>query len=252
MRKSNLKHTLMCLLLSLSLSVVCMAGGSSQQTCTVPAHDNVADGSSFYLNGLCNQERVNFWWGVFNMQHDDWDAGFGFDDPCNLDLPLARTFAAMYLLTYSAEDYARRTNDFSGNALRWAFPYTATNAGKLQALCFKPGSTPGQWAGWGYGDRIELYIPYFYNFDVVTRAGTLLHEARHNGGKSHDGGTGCPRAASCDTNWAYNGANMYEVLYLWWFGVDGTRTTSAIKNMALNRARAVQNSAFNTNPGFNI
>ena len=186
------------------------------------------------------------------MRQEHWDNGFGFQDCCNLDLPLGRTFAAMFLLTYSAEDYAKNTGDFSGNALRWAFPYTATHAGHLEALCYKPGSTPGQWGAWGYGDRIELYLPYFYNFDVVTRAATLLHESRHNGGKSHDGGTGCPRGASCDTNWGYEGANMYEVLYLWWFAVDGTRTTSAIKNMARNRARAVQNSAFNTNPGFNI
>lgn len=223
-----------------------------QQTCTVPAHDNNADGTSFYLSGFCNQERVNHWWSVFNMRVEDWDAGFGYDDCCNLDLPLGRTFAALYLLTYSAEDYAKNTGDFSGNALRWAYPYTATHAGRLQALCFKPGSTPGQWAGWAYGDRIELYLPFFYGFDVVTRAATFLHESRHNGGKSHNGGTGCPRGASCDTNWAYEGANMYEVLYLWWFAVDGTRTTTAIKNMARNRARAIHNSSFNTNPGFNI
>ena len=56
-------------------------------------------------------------------------------------------------------------------------------------MCFKPGSSPGQWAGWAHGKRIELYLPFFYGFDVVTKAGRLLHESRHNGGKSHDGGT---------------------------------------------------------------
>lgn len=224
----------------------------AQQNCSVPAHDNDADGSSFYANDLCNQERVDHWWGVFDMRKEHWDAGFGFEDCCNLDLPLGRTFAALYLLTYSAEDYAKNTGDFSGNALRWAYPYTASNAGRLEALCFKPGSTPGQWGGWAYGDRIEFYLPFFYGFDVVTRAGTFLHEARHNDGKSHDGGIGCPRAASCDTSWGYEGSNMYEVLYLWWFAVDGTRTTTAIRNMARNRARTIHNNSFNTNPGFNI
>lgn len=228
------------------------ASALAQQSCSILAHDNVADGTSFYADGICNQERVDYWWSVYDMQHDSWDAGFGFDDPCNLDLPLGRTFAGMYLLTYSAEDYALHTDDFSGNALRWGHPYAATYSGNVQALCFKPGSNPGDWAGWAYGDRIELYLEYFYNFDVVTRGVTLLHEARHNAGKSHDGGAGCPRAASCDTTWGYEGSNMYEVLYLWWFGVDGTRTTSAIRDMALNRARAIHNSAFNTNPGFSI
>lgn len=240
------------LVLGVLLLCILPFAGYSQQTCSIPPHDNVADGSSFYASGLCNQARVDHWWSVLDMRKSDWDSGFGYNDPCNLDRPLARTFAALYLLTYSAEDYATNTGDYSGNALRWAYPYTANNTGRLQALCFKPGSNPGDWAGWAYGNRVELYIPYFYNFDVVTRAGTLLHEARHNGGKSHNGGSGCPRAASCDTNWAFEGSNMYEVLYLWWFAVDGTRTTSAIRNMARNRARSVHNNAFNTNPGFNI
>ena len=233
----------------LSMAFVGLFG---QQTCSVPPHDNVADGTSAYASQICNQVLVDFWWSVCNMKKADWDQGFGFDDPCNIDLPLGRTFTALYLLTYSAEDYAKNTGDFSGNALRWAWPYTAQNIGKLQALCFKPGSTPGQWAGWAYGNRVELYIPFFYNFDVSARAATFLHEARHNGGKSHNGGSGCSRGASCDTNWAYQGSNMYEVLYLWWFAVDGTRTTTAIKNMARNRARSVHNTAFNTNPWFNI
>ncbi|NNM23648.1 MAG: hypothetical protein HKO54_08835 [Flavobacteriaceae bacterium] len=224
----------------------------AQQTCTIPPHDNVADGSSAYQTGLCNQARVDHWWSVMNMRESDWDAGFGYYDACNLDRPLARTFAALYLLTYSAQDYATNTGDYSGNALRWAYPYTANNIGRLQALCFKPGSNPGDWLGWAYGNRVELYIPYFYNLNVASRAGTLLHEARHNGGKSHNGGSGCPRAASCDTNWDYEGANMYQVLYLWWFAVDGTRTTQAIRDMGRNRARAVHNNGFNTNPGFNI
>lgn len=247
-----IKSLLSVSMLLLLLPFIMGPGSSSSQTCSVPAHDNVADGSAHYTSLMCNQTLVDHWWSVFDMRESDWDAGFGYYDACNMDLPLARTFAAMYLLTYSAQDYALSTGDYSGNALRWAYPYTATNAGRTSALCFKPGSAVGQWAAWAYGSRIELYIPFFYSFDVASRAGTLLHEARHNGGKSHNGGSTCPRGASCDTNWAYEGANMYEVLYLWWFGVDGTRTTSAIRNMGLNRARAVHNNAFNTNPGFNI
>lgn len=250
--KKNIKILLPILVLFLSVPLIMGPGSSTTQNCSVPPHDNVADGSAHYASLICNQTLVDHWWYVFDMRESDWDAGFGYYDVCNMDLPLARTFAAMYLLTYSAQDYARSTGDYSGNALRWAYPYTANNAGRTSALCFKPGSSVGQWAAWAYGSRIELYMPFFYNFDVASRAGTLLHEARHNGGKSHNGGSGCPRGASCDTNWNYEGANMYEVLYLWWFGVDGTRTTSAIRNMGLNRARTVHNNAFNTNPGFNI
>jgi hypothetical protein len=240
------------LVILIILPAFLVSTSGSVQNCTIPPHDNNADGSSFYATGLCHQERVDHWWSVFKMRKDDWDNGFGYEDCCNLDLPLARTFAAMYLLTYSADDYAKNTGDFSGNALRWAYPYTASNAGRVSALCFKPGSSPGDWNAWAYGSRVELYLPYFYGLDVASRAGTLLHEARHNGGKSHNGGSSCPRGASCDTNWDYQGANMYHVLYLWWFAVDGTRTTSAIRDMARNRARTVHNNGFNTNPGFNI
>jgi hypothetical protein len=250
--KKTIKNWLAVPILLLLLPFLLAPGDSTTQSCSVPAHDNVADGSSHYTSLMCNQTLVNHWWAVFDMRQSDWDAGFGYDSACNMDLPLARTFAAMYLLTYSAQDYATNTGDYSGNALRWGYPYTANNAGRTSALCFKPGSSVGQWAAWAYGDRIELYMPYFYSLDVASRAGTLLHEARHNGGKSHNGGTSCPRAASCDTDWAYEGANMYQVLYLWWFGVDGTRTTTAIRNMGLNRARVVHNNGFNTNPGFNI
>jgi len=248
----SLKSSLLAAMVVASSPLLMGPGDNGDQSCSVPPHDNVADGSSHYASGACNQERINHWWAVFEMRENDWDAGFGYYDACNMDLPLARTFAAMYLLTYSAEDYARSTSDYSGNALRWAYPYTANNAGRTSALCYKPGSSPGQWNAWAYGSRIEFYIPYFYNLDVASRAGTLLHEARHNGGKSHNGDSGCPRGVSCDTNWDYEGANMYQVLYLWWFGVDGTRTTSAIRNMGLNRARTVHNTAFNTNPGFSI
>jgi len=178
------KSWLPLMIVLLSLPFIMAPGSSSTQNCTIPAHDNVADGSSHYSSLMCNQTLVDHWWGVFDMRESDWDSGFGYYDACNMDLPLARTFAAMYLLTYSAQDYATNTGDYSGNALRWGYPYTANNAGRTSALCFKPGSTPGQWAAWAYGSRMELYIPYFYNMDVAARAATLLHEARHTVGKA--------------------------------------------------------------------
>ena len=48
---------------------------NAQQNCTVPTHDNVADGSTVYASGLCNQARVDQWWGVFNMQKEIKEGG---------------------------------------------------------------------------------------------------------------------------------------------------------------------------------
>jgi hypothetical protein len=41
-------------------------------------------------------------------------------------------------------------------------------------------------------------------------------------------------------------------LYLWWFYADGRRTTSAIRELARQRAQVVIDNAFATHPGFVI
>jgi hypothetical protein len=205
---------------------------------------------------VCNQAFIDQFWNHFNFDKDDWDEGFGYDDPCNVDQPLARTFNALYLLAYSAEDYARSTSDFSGNALRWAYPFSATAIDELDCRCGSGDKNVGPRATtyWGFfvDDRTVLKWPFFYDEVVVQRAGTIVHEARHADDKDHNGGSGCPRGKSCDTNWDYQGANMYQVLYLWWFRVDGTRTTTAMKNWARLEAQNIIDRGFNTNPGFVI
>jgi hypothetical protein len=97
-----------------------------------------------------------------------------------------------------------------------------------------------------------LKWPFFYGEVVVERAGTIVHEARHAGGKGHNGGSSCPRGSSCDTNWGYKGANMYQVLYLWWFYVDGTRTTTGMRNYARQEGQRIIDRGFVTNPGYVI
>src|SRR5512146_2656748 len=191
---------------------------------------------SAYTTRSCNQPFINAVWGHFGFDKGDWDDGFGYEDPCNDNKPLARTFNALWLLAFSAEDYATGASDFSGNALRWGYPYSASKIDELDGRC---GS--GQWNSgarattyWGpvVDDRTVLKWPFFYGENVVQRAGTIVHEARHADGKGHNGGNKCPRGSSCDSSWTYFGSNTYQALYLWWFYVDGTRTTTAIRNRA--------------------
>lgn len=234
------------------MAVSLWSGLSNAATCTIPAHNNATSGDNFYRQFTCTQPMVDQFWSHFDFDKGDWDDGFGFWTPCSVSRPLNRTFNSLYLLAYSAQDYARRTSDFSGNALRWAYPYSATKTDELDARCGNGTAAATSFTGWFVNDRVELYLGFFYGMSVPVRAGSILHEARHQGGKGHNGGSGCPRGTSCDTNWAYQGANMYEVLYLWWFAVDGTRTTTAMRNLSRTRARAVHNTAFNTNPGFSI
>jgi len=231
---------------------------SQRNTCEVPSFDSFsATGDATYGRLTCDQKMIDQFWNHFDFDKGDWDDGFGYHDPCNLGLPLARTFNALYLLAYSAEDYANNTSDFSGNALRWAYPYAATHTDELDAKCggFNDDGSltfATSYSGFFVNDRVQLKLPFFYRLTVSERAGTIVHESRHQAGKGHNGSDDCPRGASCDSSWAYEGANMFQVLYLWWFAVDGTRTTTAMKDIARNRARAIHNRGFIENPGFSI
>lgn len=225
-------------------------------TCTWMPGDNNESGDNFYGAFTCDQVYVDQFWDHFDFDRGDWDDGFGYEAPCDLARPLARTFNALYLLAYSAEDYATSTGDFSGNALRWAYPYAATYIDELDGRCGSGSATSGArattYSGAFVDDRTVLKWPFFYGEVVVERAGTILHESRHAAGKGHNGGSSCPRTTSCDTNWSYKGANMYQVLYLWWFYVDGTRTTTGMRNYAQQEGQRIIDRGFVTNPGYVI
>ena len=89
------------------------------------------------------------------------------------------------------------------------------------------------------------------------RASTLVHEARHMGGKDHNanfpaGSVFGAGNSGADSNWEYEGAWMYETLYLWWFFAAGARTTTAMKQRARQVGNVIIDNAFATHPGFNI
>src|SRR5215211_8238082 len=82
-------------------------------------------------------------------------------------------------------------------------------------------------------------LPFFYNENVVERAATILHEARHAdwcGHNGNDGSNKCPaRSDSCDESFengckgvgspSGRGATGYQALWLWWFTVDADSIT---------------------------
>jgi len=248
----NYTHILFYLFIAVSVTLLVA------DTCYYQPGNNNDSGDNLYGSFVCDQKYIDQFWYHFDFDKEDWDDGFGYDDCCNINKPLARTFNALYLLAYSAEDYAKNTSDFSGNALRWGYPYAATYIDELDGRCGSGDKNSGArattyWGGWIFvDDRTVLKWPFFYGENVVERAGTVLHESRHAAGKEHNGDSGCPRGKSCDTNWDYHGANMYQVLYLWWFYVDGTRTTSAMRNYAKVEAQRIIDTGFNTNPGYII
>jgi hypothetical protein len=252
--KRIMKKVLMTIAIVLMMAFT--AAPAWADSCFYQPGDNNDSGDNFYIGSVCNQSYINQFWNHFDFDKDDWDDGFGYEAACDVNRPLARTFNALYLLAYSAEDYAKSTSDFSGNALRWGYPYAATHIDELDGRCGSGDKNSGPrattYTGAFVDDRTVLKWPFFYGEVVVERAGTVLHESRHAAGKSHDGGTGCPRKASCDSSWGYKGANMYQVLYDWWFYAAGTRTTSGMRNYAKLEAQRIIDQGFNTNPGYVI
>jgi len=163
---------------------------------------------------------------------------------------MSRTFGAFWLLNYSAEDY--NNDDYSNNMLHWGRHYVRDEMHDVQAKC-----GDGTFNAYTFSSHVELYLPFFYQLDVVGRAATLVHESRHFGGKPHDANFPSwsalgPGKSGADSSWDYHGAWMFDVLYLWWFYAAGARTTTALQQSAKQRANFLLDNAFATSPGFTI
>lgn len=226
-------------------------------TCTYSVPDKNASGDNFYGQFICNQAYIDYFWNTygFSGNKDYWDDGFGWEDPCNTDQALARTFNACYLLSYSAEDYSN--DNWNAPILNWGRRYVRENIDDLRSMCGDGSAVAAAFSGPFVDDRVELYLGFFYSISVPERASTLIHEARHMGGKPHNanfpaGSVYGAGSSGADSNWSYEGAWMYDALYLWWFFAAGARTTTAMKQRARQEGNVIIDNAFATHPGFNI
>lgn len=85
--------------------------------CTYTVPDKDASGDNLYGSRICWQPFIDYVWKAHGFNKSYWGDGWGFDDPCNTDKPLARIFNAFWLLNYSAEDY--NNEDWNNNILHW-------------------------------------------------------------------------------------------------------------------------------------
>ena len=219
-------------------------------TCTVPAVDNSTSGDDLYGARTCWQEFLDWAWKAFGFENKYWKDGFGYNAACNRSLPLNRTMNAIWVLCFSAEDY---DNDaYDTDCLHWARRYCWNQIDNMRAFC-----GDGSAVASASGSNVDLFLDFWYDYDVVGRAAILLHEARHLGGKSHDadfpsGSIFGAGNSGADSSWGYKGAWKYEVLYLWWFYAEGRRTTQALRDKAKQDANVYIDNAFATHPGFSI
>jgi hypothetical protein len=218
-------------------------------------------------NFWCTQEWIDFFWDAYDMRESDWDQGFGYYDSCDRRRPLARTFQAIELINYAGMDDATDVNDFSGDVLRWGGNYTIREIATLKGRCGAAGSNTRAQTRWGGSDEwTKLFIPFFYNENVVQRAGTLIHEARHADGCGHNGNDGsndCPADSNscderykngCDDGTTRRGGVGIQVLWLWAYAAraDAQHSNSTMKVFAQDEANSRLNRMLDVNPCFNI
>jgi hypothetical protein len=209
--------------------------------------NNGVTGDNAFVGGWCNDSMIGTLWNDFHFDKPDWDQGWGWEAACNVNLPLGRTFNALALLRLFGTSMPAGSN----NWLPWFYPFASNAIDELDGRCGN-GQTSGTlattWHGCCSDNRTELYWGFFYGQDVPSRAGTIVHEARHaDGGPSHNGST-CA-FGSCDTNWGLFGSRTYEVLYVWWlrFAGDGSITVP-VSNLAQTQANAVLAGGFDNRP----
>jgi hypothetical protein len=216
--------------------------------CTFSVHERTAIGDNLYGPLICCQILIEYFWNTYGFRGNRkyWDNGFGWDDCCNAGLPLARAFNACYLLTYSSENYQNDSWNAPQGILQWGRRYVRNNIEDLRPMCGAGPKRVASFGRWFEDNRVELYLPFFYDLDVPGRVAALIHEARHMAaGRPHNAGR-------MDSDWEYEGAWMFEACYLWWFSSAGARTTSAMRERARQRGNWIIDSCFARHPGFSI
>lgn len=237
---------------ALTLSAVLLhANIAMAMTCSFPwqsAVDLDVSQDSLLTPLMCNTDFVYAAASHFNFNNSYWDDGFGWNDACNNQLPMARTLNSIYLMSATTP---------------WWYEWTAGKTADLRSKCYSDDNSAnthimatnysGAWREFWGTDRIELYIPFFFRSDwnAVRKASTLVHEARHYD-EGHDvGDSSCTNGISCDNSWNTNGANTFEVNFLAdFFCSEVDLVTPTMREYALDRADYMLTNMFANPPGF--
>jgi hypothetical protein len=187
--------------------------------------------------------------GIRSSGWNSWRTGdvWGWSDPGNPNLPLGRTFNALWVFRNSEPG-----ND-PLNFLTWGYGYAADAISSTYPSCVSSAfaETDGFFLT---GKDVTVYNAFWWQESMVERAGTLFHEGRHAAaGKSHN----CnPRSAgsdsSCDSDWAYDGATTYQVEWLNDYYLSAVNTTPALQEKARDDGNARILGRFCTIPALSI
>lgn len=147
----------------------------------------------------------------FNLQHDHWDGGWGWET-CDSTQAFPKMWNSAYLITYGLEDWYLGPWHNDVDYYRWA-------AGSQHGFRFEPEDVCCSFyaqAVWGVftTDRVEMACPSFNSRTAGVRAGTMLHESTHHIYKdlshmSNPPGSNCG-STPCSDDWYFHYLNSYS------------------------------------------
>jgi len=202
------------------------------------------------------QALIDTHWPRFQMQRVHWNEGWGFDDACNVTLPLNRTLRALEAIRISGfpfdtletklvpEGISGLEDEFF--YLRAANKTLGIGIEVLKSTCSGERNQAATHDDWSHD--VTLFLKVF-DSPVTKLADTLVHESIHYW-KPHNGGSRCAKQMSCDSSYEYAGANAHQLSWAWSYSQIGAKTNKFLRTTALERAKTIANTAFVTAPDF--
>jgi hypothetical protein len=254
-----MKATMLAGLAALGVTLAGAAPASAQGACGRNTMPDQFD--SFYAaNWSCDRSVYMDMVNRFAMDKGDWDGERGWNDACNDNLPLKRTFNALQLLAYGVTNNPT-CNRNNANVAFWAYCYAGNAIDELDASC--DGGARAVTSILPGIQYTELMQAFFYDETVVQRAATIFHEARHAEGKCEHTSGCLDGNDSCDPG--YNegcvgliskgggpGANGYTVRWLAGFATSAQAgwTNTSTRENAVKEANYYLWRRFEKNPCF--
>ena len=204
------------------------AHAASDPDCSLPPAGawptTATDGGTFDSNYVKkwsgDQNLLNVLWNGVRAEKDDWDEGWGFDDPGDLDRMLSRLLNAAYIVREverHAKHYGIRVpvilipDAKYTEGMWWDF---VSNYGEDE---WEPGCETVHNASYGYVPFDWFYtlrLPGAYQYGASSRSAVLVHETVHEDVDHVDEDECTPPSQSCDFAYGYYNANTLQINYL--------------------------------------
>lgn len=217
------------------------------------------------VNYWVTQAQVDHFWKFMGYNNKYWKDN-GFQNWRDVNAGVGRAVAASWLLLFGDfNNYPKKTNDFSGDLLHYAFNYVAKHTWDLRYSCDTKLLGYAERHFWDESDDYLIIYKAGMALYPVQRAAVILHEARHLdvgywGGHLDDcnGGTdNCDYAYGTESTSffvagdGYPGAYTYELAWLHQYTQRGFEISpNFTRRMACDQANSVAAHGFKKPPNY--